>query len=424
MADHTPSITSVDQPTSLPPGCALIPAEQLDLRSDEEITAHILTRRPITSEKNVWAFWHSGFSQMPAWVRRNVINWVRRLGPSWSVHVLDCVPGSETNVLRYIEADQLPQAVVEGTMDGPFARTHQGDAVRLPLLYRYGGVWMDVGTLLLRSLESLCWDKICDESNPYGLCGFVLDLNEHDTTMLNGFIATRAGNPFVKRWHDIYLELWRWNGGQTNALGFHAHPLLTHMPAMFPAMERLKCPDLKVPVEIAGDYLAHFSCFERLRCLVDPSDGFDGADYYANKMLFFHAAEEMFPLQVQTAWDGQRQHDLFTAQREGPASDPSSQLWRDAEDTINGALAGSSTMKLPHGPAGKVIMFLADFWDEEEFADADVPEGTFAHRLRYGSVHFEQTRELVPLRVSRNEVVHRLGVLEVKEVAQPAEGRK
>lgn len=359
---------------------------------------------------------------MPPWVQRNVINWVRRLGPSWNVYVLDCVPDSQTNVLQYLDADQLPEAVVKGTMDGPFAKTHQGDAVRLPLLYKYGGVWMDVGTLLLRSLDSLCWNTINDPNSPYELCGFVLDLSEHDTTMLNGFIAARAGNPFIKRWHQIYLALWE--GGQTNALGFHAHPLLTHMPAMFPAMERLKCPDLKVPVEIAGDYLAHFSCFERLRCLTDPNDGFDGADYYANKMLFFHAAQEMFPLQVQTAWGGPRQHEIFTAVREGPSADPSSQLWKDAEMTIDDALSNSSTMKLPHGPAGAVKMFLADIWDTEEWSNVDVPEGTFAHRLRYGSVHFEQQRELVPLKVKRNEIVHDIGVLEVKKVDEPAEGRK
>ncbi|KMU80485.1 hypothetical protein CISG_02336 [Coccidioides immitis RMSCC 3703] len=47
-------------------------------------------------------------------------------------------------------------------MTGTHVGPHSGDLVRLPLVYLYGGVWMDVGTFLFKSLDTLL------ESTPQG----------------------------------------------------------------------------------------------------------------------------------------------------------------------------------------------------------------------------------------------------------------
>ncbi|KAI0007594.1 hypothetical protein F4779DRAFT_499475 [Xylariaceae sp. FL0662B] len=393
----------------VPPGLKLIPPGKLDIRSDDEIAAHLQRRHPVTSDRNVWAFWHSGFSQMAPWVRRNIINWVRRLGADWTVHLLDRVPGSETNISHFVDSSFFPAAFNNNTMDGPHVGPHSGDLVRLPLLWLYGGVWMDAGSFLFRHIDDICWKRIEDPETPYEMAGFVIEMRPGVDCMLNGFIAAKRGNPFIKRWHDIYVALW---DGVTNSEGFHKHPLLRHLPLLCPPVDKLNCPDLSVMMEAFSDYLAHFMCFERLRKLIDPSDGFSGPKYFAEKMLLFPALQETYYFQQMTGWSGTRQFELLTTKRtgEGVVKD---EKWRAAKRFVHDALANTSTMKLSHGPAGALDSFLADLWDSEEHQDKDNVEGTFAAYLRYGSVRFDQTREMKPLQMEwpKEEVLH-VGVLD------------
>ena len=68
---------------------------------------------------------------------------------------------------------------------------------------------MDAGTFLFRHIDDICWKKIEDADSPYELAGFVLQMWPGVECMLNGFIATKRKNPFIKRWHDIFLEIWK-----------------------------------------------------------------------------------------------------------------------------------------------------------------------------------------------------------------------
>ena len=59
----------------------LEPIEATDSRTDAEIFATFQDYKPVTSEKNVWAYWHAGASKMPKWCQKDAIDWVRILGP-------------------------------------------------------------------------------------------------------------------------------------------------------------------------------------------------------------------------------------------------------------------------------------------------------------------------------------------------------
>ena len=167
------------------PGLAVIPESQLDLRSDEEIIMQLKSyQAPTASEKNVWAFWDTGFDRMAPWTQRNVINWVRRLGPSWTVRVLDHVEGSPVHISKFVDASFLPEAFNNHTMTGPHVGPHSGDMVRLPLLYLYGGVWMDAGMMLFRHLDDVCWKTIEDPTSPYEMAGLIIEINPGAPNML------------------------------------------------------------------------------------------------------------------------------------------------------------------------------------------------------------------------------------------------
>ncbi|KAI1400091.1 capsular polysaccharide synthesis protein-domain-containing protein [Hypoxylon fuscum] len=404
-------ITSTDtSKVGVPPGLKLIPPEKLDLRSDEEIAAWLQTRHPVTSDKNVWAFWHSGYNHMPPWVQRNIINWVRKLGPEWTVNLLDRIPGSETNVSHFVDNSFFPDCFNDNTMDGPSIGPHSGDIVRLPLIWLYGGVWIDAGSFLFRHVEDICWKKIEDPESPYEMAGFAIEMRPGVEIMLNGFIAAKRGNPFIKRWHEIFKALW---DGTTNCQGFHKHPLLRHLPLLCPPADRLNLPDLKVVMEYFTDYLSQCMCFERLRKLVDPSDGFNGPEYFSKKMFICKALQETFYFQQVTGWSGTRQFELLATKRTGDDA-VKDEKWQAAEQFVHDALANTSTMKLSHGPPGALESFLADLWDSEMHHNKDNEEGTFAAYLRYGSVHFDQTREMEQINEWPEEEVLYAGVLEPK----------
>ena len=167
-----------------------------DLRSEDEILADLRRYQPVTSEKNLWAFWHSGIEGIPLWCRHNVVSWVRILGPEWTVRVVNSIPDSPNYVVKYAPKEMLPASFLEGTMTGPYTGPHSADFVRGALLYTHGGVNMDVGCTMIRSLDRMCWDKLSDPECPYE----VAVVNMYDQIIANHMVASRKGNEFVKRW--------------------------------------------------------------------------------------------------------------------------------------------------------------------------------------------------------------------------------
>jgi hypothetical protein len=151
---------------------------------------------PYTSGKNAWAYWDKGVGAMPEWCKRNVTTWVRILGPPWTVRVLDTVPESPNHALTYIPPDFLPEAFVKGSMDGLYVGPHSADFIRGAALYVHGGVFMDVGILMIRHLNRVCWDALVDEQSPYNVWVPVM----YGQTIANHFVASRKVDPFIKRW--------------------------------------------------------------------------------------------------------------------------------------------------------------------------------------------------------------------------------
>ena len=104
-------------------------------------------------------------------------------------------------------------------MVGPYTGPHSADFLRAPALYRYGGVWMDSSCILFRDLDRICWDKLTDEESPFTV-GAVI---QYGTVMANAFVAARKGDVFIKKWHEIFMELWK---GQTDWSAISASPLI------------------------------------------------------------------------------------------------------------------------------------------------------------------------------------------------------
>eukprot|EP00959_Pyramimonas_sp_CCMP1952_P196646 4111784-Pyramimonas_sp.AAC.1 len=86
---------------------------------------------------------------MPDFFKLCVDTWQRH-NPHWDVRVLEL-----NTVHEYLSEAELPNRFSEMT-------SHQAasDAVRLGVLCRYGGVYMDVSIIMMSSLDEFCWDNI------------------------------------------------------------------------------------------------------------------------------------------------------------------------------------------------------------------------------------------------------------------------
>ncbi|OJD33707.1 capsule polysaccharide biosynthesis protein [Diplodia corticola] len=379
----------------LPDGMSPIPENRRDGRTDREI-AHMLCDYvpPTDSNKNVWAYWRSGFESMPPWTKRNVMNWVRLLHCSpagrdpWTVRVLDSVPGSPNNVSRFIDKSLLPASFQEQDMAGPYAGAHSADLVRLPLLHRYGGVWIDVGTLLIRHLDDV-WSIITDPANPFELLGMALALRPGEEILVNPFLATTRGNEFLRRWHQIYLALWDQGGRSCD--GFHANPLLRHLPLFQPPAGR-GVPGIGKSPERYTDYLAHMLCGVRLRDLIDADDGFDGRLYYERHVCLLPALRELYYFPLRNGWDGRREFDVLATRM-----DRTDEEARHARKLVRDTLQNSCMIKFSHGSRGSSTPWLAQLWTDPRNCDADVAPGTLAEYLRLVALQAYQDRPLQPL---------------------------
>lgn len=390
----------------LPAKTEFIPESQLDNRSDEDIIKSITQYYPVTSNKNVWAFWQTGWETMRPWCKRNVIGWIRRLDKDWTVRVLDCVPDSPNNVYKFLGKDSFPPAFNENRMTGPYVGAHSADLVRLPCLYEYGGVWMDVSIMLFRSLEEICWSKLTDDSTTYEIGGFVLPNNHKDHQiecgyMENWFIASpQKHNPFIQRWHAVFLHYWQDTQESKDA---KKHLLFEHLDTDGYRQDMI-------------DYLAQHLSFQRVRTLVDVANGWNGPEYYRRSMYFLDARTEAYYLPDITRWKGKKCFDILSHRRR-PSATPSlsssassdsgeeadSDAYVEASKVVLHMAGNSCLMKSAHGFKGDTQ--LSDLWNKPENHGADIEPGTLAEYLSAASLYVRQLRTPSPIPVDETSSI-------------------
>ncbi|KAH8671736.1 hypothetical protein BX600DRAFT_487139 [Xylariales sp. PMI_506] len=369
--------------------------EPLDTRPEGDILKSLAQYAPVTSEKNIWAFWHSGVLEMPAWCQRNVLDWVKICGPSWTIRVVDNMPESPNYALNYVDEDLVCEAFTKGTMDGPYVGQHSADLVRGATLTQHGGVWMDVGTILIRHMDRICWDRIQDQDDPYKVAVAI----QPNQGILNYFVACRKGDPFIRRWHEVFCALWV---GRTNLLGISNHPLVSYIKQKpTDQIEKQKKGvdfNFKVPVIEVFEYAIQVVAWARLTKLDDAGDGFSCSNYWLNHIFGIDAVSETWPAEMLLGFNvgGQSKLDVLSTRLD---ANENSEQYKLAHKVIWQILCESSMQKISHGKDMSVSVQLGTLLDSPEHADKDHEPGTFAELLRYGTVHFRQKRLQIATRL-------------------------
>jgi len=134
----------------------------------------------------IYTFWKGDNEKENLFISKCIQTWMNH-NPNWTINVL-----TENNVHEYapesstIQCDHIQQF---------------SDFVRLEVLEKYGGVWVDASIWMNSNLDSII------ERMDYELIGYKNPI-KHDTYIMeNWFIAASTNCRFVKLWKDEYFKM-------------------------------------------------------------------------------------------------------------------------------------------------------------------------------------------------------------------------
>lgn len=155
------------------------PAQQFHLFGQAVAKEQGLAARSIP--RTIWAYWNG--ATVPLLIQRCFENW-RLFHPDFAIHILD-----DQSVLQHIP--ELPPEL----QSLPVAK--RSDWIRLELLHRYGGIWLDASTILTESLE---WVLRQQAHSNADFIGYYLDRytsDPHCPVVESWFMAAPPHSPFI-----------------------------------------------------------------------------------------------------------------------------------------------------------------------------------------------------------------------------------
>ncbi len=140
----------------------------------------------------VWAYWNG--SAPPLLIQRCFDNW-QTACPGFSIRILD-----EGSVRDYIP--EIP-TVLDGV-----SHAKRADWIRLELLRRHGGIWVDASSILTRPLD---WVLEQQTRTPAEFVGFYLERHTRDAAypvVENWFMAAPPGSRMIADWqHEFTTQV-------------------------------------------------------------------------------------------------------------------------------------------------------------------------------------------------------------------------
>jgi hypothetical protein len=130
----------------------------------------------------LWAYWSGGTP--PLLVERCFVQW-RRLHPGFEVRILDA------DTVRHYVPD-IPPALASAAI------AKQSDWLRLELLRRYGGIWLDASTILTAPLDWVLAEQARTGADYLGYYLERFTTVPERPVVESWFMAAPAGSPFIE----------------------------------------------------------------------------------------------------------------------------------------------------------------------------------------------------------------------------------
>lgn len=139
----------------------------------------------------IWILWLQGWKESPDIVQACLKSWEMH-NPNWTIHALSTI-----NLNNYLDMTELSISA-EGKDMPPEAYS---DLIRIALLERYGGVWVDSTVYCLKPLDTWLPEKLSS--------GFFAFAKARRGWMLSSwFIAASQGNYLIQAWRSRVIEYW------------------------------------------------------------------------------------------------------------------------------------------------------------------------------------------------------------------------
>ncbi|MBR6017175.1 MAG: capsular polysaccharide synthesis protein [Paludibacteraceae bacterium] len=151
------------------------------------------TLKPIKESKYVWVCWFQGIENAPLLVQRCVDS-IKRNNADKETILL-----TENNMGQYVD---FPDYILQKYRAGKMTRTHFSDILRLHLLSRYGGVWIDSTILMTEHLPKYILDSPLFIYQTPSVIGHVC--------CATGFMASCAHHPIIEDTLAIINEYWKY----------------------------------------------------------------------------------------------------------------------------------------------------------------------------------------------------------------------
>ena len=150
----------------------------------ENNPSQIITKSYLSNDKVpkiIWSYWDT--EEVPEIVKLSIKSW-KKTSPQYKINFMN-----QKNVEEYVS---LP------TNWKTLPAYRQSDIIRLRLLEKYGGVWIDASTILLEDL-----DKFISKDN---LTLFITPSSSLENPVFeNWFISAPPNNPVIKLWIEEVL---------------------------------------------------------------------------------------------------------------------------------------------------------------------------------------------------------------------------
>lgn len=135
--------------------------------------------------KTIWSLWFQGWENAPPLVQACRASW-RYHNPDWTINALtrDTLPDFLGDDFDQIEAMEI-----------------SSDLIRMELLHRFGGIWVDSTTYCLRPLHQ--WIHHAASSG-----FFAFNRPGPDRMLSNWFLAAAVGSRIIETWRNDTLAYW------------------------------------------------------------------------------------------------------------------------------------------------------------------------------------------------------------------------
>lgn len=161
----------------------------------ETSTEHPISKRVPPKELPIWQLWFQGSDQAPPIIKK-CFESVEEHSSGRDIIILD-----ENSLLAYID---LPDFILRKKKAGIISNTHFSDIVRICLLEKYGGTWIDATVLLTSSPQ----DKILN-SDFFAFYVPEDHPNYEFHAFSSWFMHAQPNQPFIKDIKQTLFNYWK-----------------------------------------------------------------------------------------------------------------------------------------------------------------------------------------------------------------------